>query len=178
MDIARIESGAIIQCQEQPLEEVVGSSLHHLRKLVGQRPIRLHLPSDLPAVSIDAILVDQVLVNLIENAIRYTPGDSPIDLSARQEGGQVVVEVADRGPGLAPGEEEDVFKKFFRGRQGAHHVRGSGLGLSICRGIIDAHGGRIWARNREPDSQGRTGASFCFTLPLVHPAPPSPDKPS
>ncbi|KAB2855016.1 MAG: two-component system sensor histidine kinase KdbD, partial [Anaerolineae bacterium] len=105
------------------------------------------------------LLIEQVLVNLLENAIKYTPTDSPIDLSAWVEGQKVVVEVADRGPGLPVGDEKRIFDKFYRIRPTT--TSGVGLGLTICRAIIEAHGGKIWAENR---SGG--GAVFRFTLPL------------
>jgi two-component system sensor histidine kinase KdpD len=105
-------------------------------------------------------LIEQVLVNLLENAVKYTPSGAPIDLSARVEGQEVIVEVMDRGPGLPPGEEERIFDKFYR----VHPTDsgGIGLGLTICRAIIEAHGGRIWASNRAGG-----GAVFHFTLPFV-----------
>ena len=98
--------------------------------------------------------------NLIENAIKYTPAGSPIDLSAIQDGAAVVIEVADRGPGLPPGDEQRIFEKFYRARA-PQNGSGVGLGLTICRGMVEAHGGRIWAENR---SGG--GAVFRFTLPI------------
>jgi two-component system sensor histidine kinase KdpD len=100
-----------------------------------------------------------VLVNLLENAAKYTPKGSQIDLSAWAEGEEVIVEVADRGPGLPPGDEERIFDKFYRVRPTT--ASGVGLGLAICRAVIEAHGGRIWAKNRAGG-----GAVFRFTLPL------------
>jgi two-component system sensor histidine kinase KdpD len=115
-------------------------------------------------VPFDAILVEQVLINLLENATKYSPAGSPIELSARAREGEVEVEVADRGPGIAQEDAERVFDKFYRVREG--EGGGVGLGLTICRGIVSAHGGRIWV---EPRSGG--GAAFHFTLPLQEPAP-------
>ena len=111
-----------------------------------------------PLVPLDEVSIEQVLVNLLENAMRYTPPGSPIVLSAWPEGALVVVEVADRGPGLAPGDEDRVFEKFYRAQASPHGV---GLGLAICRGIVEAHGGRIWAENRPGG-----GAAFRFELPI------------
>jgi two-component system sensor histidine kinase KdpD len=105
------------------------------------------------------VLIEQVLVNLLENALKYSPLGSPIDLTAWSEGDEVVVEVADRGPGLPPGEEELIFDKFYRVRPSP--TGGVGLGLTICRAIIQAHGGRLWAANRPGG-----GATFRFTLPI------------
>jgi two-component system sensor histidine kinase KdpD len=105
------------------------------------------------------VLIEQVFVNLIENALKYTPAGTPIDLSAKQGNGEVVVEVADRGSGFAPGDEQRIFDKFYRVQPAK--AGGVGLGLSICRGIIEAHGGRIWAENRPGG-----GAVIRFALPL------------
>jgi two-component system sensor histidine kinase KdpD len=105
------------------------------------------------------LLIEQVLANLLENAAKYSPPGSQIDLSARADSGEVVVEVADRGQGIPGGEEERIFEKFYRAKPVT--VGGAGLGLAICRAIIEAHSGRIWASNRPGG-----GAAFRFTLPL------------
>jgi two-component system, OmpR family, sensor histidine kinase KdpD len=118
------------------------------------------LPADLPLVPLDGVLIEQVLINLLENALKHTPSDSPIDIAAWSADGAVVVEVADRGPGLSPGDEQRVFEKFYHTQQPGR-VTGVGLGLTICRGLVEAHGGRVWAENR-PEG----GARFRFTLPL------------
>jgi two-component system sensor histidine kinase KdpD len=132
--------------------------------------VAIHLPPDLPLVPIDEVLVEQVFVNLFENAARYTPPGTPLDVTAWSDGGAVVVEVADRGPGLPVGARELVFGKFYRagGVSGGSAAGGAGLGLTICRGIVTAHGGRIWA---EPRPGG--GSAFRFTLPLDG-GPPDP----
>jgi two-component system, OmpR family, sensor histidine kinase KdpD len=105
------------------------------------------------------VLVEQILINLLENAAKYTPAGTAMDVRAWAEDGRVMVEVADRGPGLAAGDESRIFEKFYRGA--APDSRGAGLGLAICRAIVEAHGGRIWAQNR-PDG----GAAFRFFLPI------------
>jgi len=107
----------------------------------------------------DDVLIDQVLTNLLENAVKNTPAGTGVELRAWSDGSSVTVEIADHGPGLAPGDEARVFDKFYRSAAGSS--RGAGLGLTICRAIVEAHGGRIWAQNR-PDG----GAAFRFTLPL------------
>lgn len=117
------------------------------------------MPAGLPLVPIDDVLLEQVLINLLDNAIKHTPDDSPLEIAAWAEQGAVTVEVADRGPGLTPGDEERVFDKFYRGP--GLRSRGAGLGLAICRGIMEAHGGRIWAENRQGG-----GVAFRFTIPL------------
>jgi two-component system sensor histidine kinase KdpD len=106
----------------------------------------------------DAVLVEQVLINLLDNALKYTPPGSPITVQVTSPDRVMIVEVADRGPGLPRGQEERVFEKFYRGAPEAG--RGAGLGLAICKAIIDAHGGRIWAHNL-PEG----GVAFFFTLP-------------
>jgi two-component system, OmpR family, sensor histidine kinase KdpD len=109
-------------------------------------------------VPLDTVLIEQVLINLIENATRYSSQGTPIDIGAFVHDGSIHVEVADRGPGVAVQDAERIFEKFYRAREGGGGV---GLGLTICRGIVRAHGGRVWVETR---SGG--GASFRFTLPL------------
>jgi two-component system sensor histidine kinase KdpD len=160
LQMTRLESGNVqVEKEWQPLEEVVGSTLLRLEEWLANHPLNPDLPDDLPLLLIDSVLIEQVLVNLLENAVKYTPPGSPIYLSAWAEGQEVIVEVADRGPGLPPGEEERIFEKFYRIRPTASG--GIGLGLTICRAIVEAHGGRISAANRAGG-----GAVFRFTLPL------------
>jgi two-component system sensor histidine kinase KdpD len=113
----------------------------------------------------DDVLIEQVLINVIDNAIKYTPAGTPIEVRAEDTGTGVLVEIADRGPGLPPGEERLIFEKFHRAEP-AHSARGAGLGLAICHGIIRAHGGRIWAENRPGG-----GVAIRFTLPVKEPPP-------
>lgn len=161
LSITRIESGAIVlNRQWNSVEEALGSALSRLRRPLEGRAVHTHLPGDLPLVLFDGVLIEQVLINLLENAIKYTPADQPIDIAARAEGKQVLVEVADRGPGIAPADLERVFEKFYRGP--SHRgLRGAGLGLPICRSILQVHGGRIWAEQRPGG-----GTRFLFALPL------------
>jgi len=161
LDMTRIASGAIHVAREwQPLEEVVGAAIGRMDDALRGRRLDVELPADLPLVPIDAVLIEQVLINLLENAAKYTPAGSAIVLSARPEPPGVVVEVADRGPGIPPGQVDKIFEKFYRlPREGAGG--GAGLGLAICRGIVEAHGGRIWVENRDGG-----GAIFRFTLPI------------
>jgi two-component system sensor histidine kinase KdpD len=107
------------------------------------------------------VLIEQVLLNLLDNAIKYTPPGSPIALTAWATEEAVTVEVADRGPGLPPGEEQRIFDKFYRVQRPAQ-PSGTGLGLTICRGLVEAHGGQMWAANRPGG-----GTVVCFTLPLT-----------
>jgi two-component system sensor histidine kinase KdpD len=171
LDMTRLEAGAVVPNRQwHVLEEIVGSAVNRVASDLGERPIRIDVPADLPLVSVDGLLVEQVLVNLLENAARYTPAGTPIEIAAGEVGTSVEVRVADRGPGLPPGAEERVFEKFYRGSAARPDGRrGVGLGLAIGRGIIEAHGGRIAARNR-PDG----GAEFVITLPSGGPAPAVP----
>jgi two-component system sensor histidine kinase KdpD len=149
------------------LEELVGSAVNRLKRDLADRPIRTDIPVDLPLFSVDGLLFEQVLVNLLENAARYAPAGTPIEISARATGDRIEVRVADHGPGLPPGAEERVFEKFYRGTPARpDSSRGVGLGLAICRGIIKAHGGQIVARNR---AEG--GAEFVVSVPVGGTAP-------
>lgn len=160
LDMARLEAGALkVRKEFQPLEEVVGAALNRLEDRLRGREVETNLPADLPLVPFDSVLIELVLTNLLENATKYTPQGSPIDVSAVSRDGEVETEVADRGPGVAIEDAERVFEKFYRVREG--EGGGVGLGLTICRGIINAHGGRIWVAPRDGG-----GALFRFTLPL------------
>ena len=161
LDMTRLEAGAVSLKREwQPLEEVIGAAIARIEPLARGRTIGTDLPDDLPLVPFDAVLVEQVLVNLLENACRYTPAGAPIAISARVEDGAARIAVADRGPGISPGEEARIFEKFYRARPVPEG--GAGLGLAICRAIVTAHGGAIAVVPTEP-----TGATFRFTLPIV-----------
>ena len=169
LDMIRVESGALqVQKDWQPLEEPVGVALIRLEERLRDHPVTVLLAPDLPLVPVDGVLIEQVFINLLENAAKYTPPGTPIEISAEATDALVRVSVADRGPGLPPGEEGRIFEKFYRA-PGAAATGGVGLGLTICRGIVAAHGGRIWAENRAGG-----GAVFRFTLPLAGPPPPPP----
>jgi two-component system sensor histidine kinase KdpD len=158
LDMTRLEAGAVeVKKEWQPIEEAVGAALE--RVALGDRPIVTQLAADLPLVPYDSVLLQQVLVNLLENAAKYTPEGSEITISVRLSGAaEIEIEVADRGPGLPKGEEAAIFSKFYRAGKGRGGV---GLGLTICQGIVTAHGGRIWGETRAGG-----GAAFRFTLPI------------
>lgn len=164
LDMARIESGEVkLNLQWQPLEEVAGAALNATQGMLKQHLVEVHLPRELPLVRIDALLIERVLVNLLENASKYTPPGSKIMLTAEVNADQLSVSVSDNGPGLPAGREEAVFQKFTRGdRESA--TPGVGLGLSICRAIVESHQGKIVAARRPGG-----GARFTFTLPLGQP---------
>jgi two-component system sensor histidine kinase KdpD len=155
--MTRLEAGTISVNKEwQSLEEIVGVVLNHLGKRLDGHPVTVRLPDNLPLIPFDGLLLEQVLINLFENAIKYTPKGTTLSLSASERLFTVTVELADHGPGIPPGEEEHIFEKFVRGHNAGGGV---GLGLAICRAIIHAHGGKIWVENREGG-----GAVFRFTL--------------
>ncbi len=165
LQMTRLESGALqLRRDWHPLEEVVGAALGRLAKSLGDRRVTVSIPPDLPLVAIDDVLIEQVLLNLLDNAVKHTPPDSAIRIIATATDRKVTVEIADHGPGLRAGEEDRVFEKFYQA--GPRTRQGAGLGLAICRGIVEAHGGRIWAHNL-PEG----GVAFLFTLPLTA-APP------
>jgi len=159
LDMTRLESGAVrLKSDWHSVEELVGGALTRMEKALGGWRVETAVPADLPLVPVDALLIERVLVNLLDNAAKHTPPGSTIRVSASSMGDAVQVEVADNGPGLAPGEEERIFEKFFR--KPSERPAGFGLGLAICRAIVNAHGGRIWAENVA------NGASLRFTLPV------------
>ena len=156
-----------VEKQWHPVEDVVGSSLRRLEHLLGVRQVNVTLPTEVLLGQFDAVLIEQVLVNLLENACRYTPAETPIDIAAWTDGPDTMIEVSDYGPGLAAGDELKVFEKFQRGANAKPDSRGAGLGLAICRAIIRAHGGEITAQNRGE----KTGVVFCIRLPVEGAAP-------
>jgi len=159
LNMTRLESGAIqIRKEWQSLEEIAGAVIDRLSDRLNGHTLNVKIPEDLPLIPFDPLLMEQVLTNLLENALRYTPPGTAIELNARVQNAEVLVELADRGPGILEGQQERIFDKFTRGRVPGGGV---GLGLSICRVIIEAHGGRIWAENRPGG-----GAVFRFTLPF------------
>jgi two-component system sensor histidine kinase KdpD len=166
LDMMRIEAGAVQLNREwHPLDEIVGAALCRLEERLRSYIVKTAFPPDLPMVQIDGVLLEQVVLNLLENAAKYAPPGSVIELSASAGDHEVVVEIADRGQGIPVGEELRIFDKFYRAKPAREG--GVGLGLTICRGVIEAHGGRIWAENR---SGG--GAVFRFAIPLAEEQPP------
>jgi two-component system sensor histidine kinase KdpD len=161
LQVSQLEEGKItLNKKMYPLDEMITNTLNRLEKKLKNKPCHIHIPPHLPLVPFDKVLLEQVLVNLIENAILYTPLDTPIEISASLEEDNVLISVADKGPGLMLSDIDKVFDKFYRGATPKKHS-GSGLGLSVCQSIIRAHGGKIWAENRWDG-----GAVFHFMLPL------------
>jgi two-component system sensor histidine kinase KdpD len=161
LEITRLDrSDTEVSREWQPLEGVVGSTLTHLEAHRGPLPVRVNLPSDLPLVNIDGALLEQLFVNLLENALKYAPG-SEVLLSAELRAEEVVVEVRDGGPGVPEGLRKLIFEKFYRPPENQKDG-GIGLGLAICKAIVRAHEGRLWVE----EAPGG-GAAFRFTLPVA-----------
>jgi two-component system sensor histidine kinase KdpD len=170
MDLSRLRAGALTPSLEPvALEDVVTAVLHRMRSQVEGRPVRVRIREDLPAVPMDVVQMDQVLTNLIENAVRYAPADTEITLTGVRWHDAVEVRVSDRGPGIPPEDRAKVFEEFYRrdvdGRRG-----GTGLGLAIARAVVLAHGGAMWVE----DTPGG-GATVGFRIPLGSAAQESTD---
>jgi two-component system, OmpR family, sensor histidine kinase KdpD len=159
VDMTRLESGVELRRDLCPLEEIVGAALQRVERQLGKRQVITHLPDSLPLVYVDDVLLGQVMINLLENVVKYTPEGTAIEVGAEATEDVVTLEVRDHGPGFAAGEEQRIFEKFYRGR--SEGVRGVGLGLAICRAIVEAHRGTILGFNRAGG-----GAVFRIQLPL------------
>jgi two-component system sensor histidine kinase KdpD len=169
LDMTRLESGAVdVRRGWHPIEELIGAALGRLEPALDGRPVKVTVTPGTPLVALDDVLVEQALFNLADNAIKYSPAGSPIDIGADASADMLSITVADRGSGLPAGQEESVFEKFARGaRQG--EPGGIGLGLAIVRGIAAAHGGSVRAAGRPGG-----GTVFTLTLPLVGTPPAAP----
>ncbi|HEU4724960.1 MAG TPA: DUF4118 domain-containing protein [Candidatus Eisenbacteria bacterium] len=172
LEMTRLESGAPrVRKEWHSLEEVIGSSLTLLEPELGDRRVRVALAPALPLIPLDDVLFEQVVRNLVENANKYSPPGKPIEIRASIEDGNLRLEILDEGAGFAAGEEARLFEKFYRGSRAAA-APGVGLGLAICRGIVEAHGGTIEAANR-PEG----GARFTVRVPIEGAPPAVEDEP-
>lgn len=170
LEMTRLDSGAVeVRREWHPLEEIVGAALTRLDRILDGRAVVAGIPENLPLVSVDDVLLEQVFLNVLENAVKYTPPGSPLGIVARAHNQGVVIEFTDSGAGFAPGDETRVWEKFYRGRGRTDGIRGAGLGLAICRAIVTAHGGSIEAENR---TEG--GALIRIWLPSVGTPPEAP----
>jgi two-component system sensor histidine kinase KdpD len=161
LDLSRFESGQVVLRRDwQTLDDLLGTALSRTQERLGAHPVNAQLPADLPAVYVDASLIVQVFVNLLDNVAKYTPPGTPVIISAVVGNDVVRITCDDAGPGLPPGDSNRLFDKFHRGNEEGATI-GAGLGLAICRAIVRAHGGDISAETR-PEG----GARFVFTLPL------------
>lgn len=169
LDMARLQSGSLkLRAEWCDIQDIVGVALRESRDVVEGHPVQVNIGPDLPPVKVDFGLIEHVLINLLENAAKYAPGGSEITVSARAVASAMLISVADRAPLITADEREHVFDKFYR-MQRSKSISGSGLGLSICRGIIEAHGGMIWV-----DSPLERGNRFTFSLPLSRQGQPEP----
>ncbi|KAG8152084.1 sensor histidine kinase [Burkholderia catarinensis] len=178
LDMARLQAGSLqLKRQWSLLEETVGAALAACKRVLARHHARVALPADLPLLQMDAVLMERLFANLFENAAKYTPPDTSLDIGAERVTDDglpfVRVHVDDFGPGLPAGMETRIFDKFTRGEKESA-TPGIGLGLAICRAIVEAHGGKIGALNRTAPDGRVTGARFWFTLPVeTPPAPPA-----
>ena len=173
LDMTRLESGALeFKRQRIDLGDIVGTALQRCAKVLARHRVEIDLPNDLPAFELDFVLFEQVLVNLLDNAAKYTPAGTTIRIRAQRAGDYAVVEVIDEGEGIPPADLERVFDKFYRVHATDRQRAGTGLGLAICRGFVEALGGRIFATNRTD----RPGAVLTITLPIP-PQQPAPEEP-
>ena len=164
LNLSRIEGGSLRPDKGwYDFGALVDDVLGRLRPLMADHSLVVDISDDLPPVLLDYVEIDEVLSNLIENVAKYIPAGTDIRVAARQVNGELEVEVADRGPGIPPDALPHLFEPFYRVSK-AGQPKGTGLGLAVAKGIVEAHGGRIWAENR---AEG--GARFAFTLPLNPP---------
>ena len=166
LDMSRIEAGTLIPHSEwHPFEEIVEGAIRRTADFIKPHPLEVKLDSELPPVYVDGVEMQQVLVNLLDNAAKYSPESSPVRIEAKRTSENLEVRVADRGEGIPSDDSDKIFDRFYRVRiPRDHSIRGTGLGLSICKGIVEAHGGRIWV---EPTQGG--GTTIALSIPLKEP---------
>jgi two-component system sensor histidine kinase KdpD len=160
LDMSRLDAGVLpMRLDPCDVEDVIGAALEQLGAATRQRPILVDAARELPFVQMDFVLVVQVLVNLLDNALKYSPEDSAVAIRAQIAGEELEIAVLDEGEGIPEQNLRSVFEKFNRGSR-TGETGGIGLGLSICKGLVEAHSGRIWARRRDPH-----GTAVTFTIP-------------
>jgi two-component system sensor histidine kinase KdpD len=161
LDMTRVHAGALkLAPQPCDLQDLIGVALQQFTIALRQRPLTVTIPPHLPLVPLDFVLMTQVLVNLLDNALKYSPPESPLEVKVQLFEAEVEIQVADKGPGIAAADLPYVFEKFYRSPQ-TSQTRGSGLGLAISKGIVEAHRGRIRLENRP---NGGTVATICLRL--------------
>jgi two-component system sensor histidine kinase KdpD len=174
LDMTRLDSGALeVKRDSIDLGDLVGAALQRAGKLLARHQVKLSIAPDLPMLRLDSVLAEQVLLNLLDNAAKYAPPRTTIEIRARRKGDAILLEVLDEGPGIPEPALERVFDKFYRAATADRQQAGTGtgLGLPICRGFVEAMGGRIKAMNRE----GRSGARIVIRFPASLAAPAAPD---
>ncbi|MDE2469905.1 MAG: two-component sensor histidine kinase, partial [Bradyrhizobium sp.] len=163
LDMTKLESGAIVpNATRQDVGEIIGSVLRRASKILSHHRVSLELASDLPMLELDAVLFEQVLFNLLDNAAKYSPVGSTISIRSQRDKASVALQIVDEGSGIPPTELESVFDKFYRAQKGDHVRPGTGLGLAISRGFVEAMHGTISASNRGD----RSGAVLTIRLPV------------
>lgn len=168
LDMARLESGYLHLNQDwYDIQDIIGVTLRENKEILQEHSVRVIMPEKTSLIKVDYALIEQVLTNLLHNAVKYSPSSSEIGLQVEEHTDELMVSVSDQGNGIAQGDEQLIFEKFYR-LQSPDNVSGTGLGLSICRGIVEAHGGRIWAENRL-----NQGSVITFTLPIDQRVSPS-----
>jgi two-component system sensor histidine kinase KdpD len=164
LDVSSLESGSVKLNKELYfIEELIGSALMRVEDKLADYKVNTHIQQGLPLIKIDGLLIEQVLINLLENIATFTPKETEVTIEAQLDKPDIRVIIRDNGPGIAEGDEERIFDKFYlrEGEKAEDKAHSGGLGLAISRGIIHAHGGKIWAQNH-PEG----GAMFTLTLPL------------
>ena len=163
LDMSRLEAGALgSKPQMVDVSDTVAAATARMVRRISGHKLREEIPDDLPFASADPLLLEQALVNLLDNAVKYSPTGSDITVTARPQGDRIILTIADEGPGIPLSELPHIFDKFYRVRKADHGVAGTGLGLSVARGFIEAFGGTLAAGNRSD----RTGAIFTLTIPI------------
>src|SRR5262249_25422639 len=161
LDMTRLESVALLpRVEPVDLSDIVGSALERAKKILGAHKVEIDLVGPLPLLRLDPVLFEQVLFNLLDNAAKYAPAGSLVRVQARREGAVVRLQVIDEGPGIPPSDIDRIFDKFYRIRAADRQRAGTGLGLAVCRGFVEAMGGGIVAAT----GRGRGGAVFAITL--------------
>lgn len=160
-EMAQLDAGKVeLRLEPAPMADVVNEAVEDLKQPLTPHPVEVRIPNDLPPVRMDPARIKEVLIHLLENAAKYSPGETPIRITAEAKGGMLTTSIADRGPGIDDFEQALVFEKFYRGRNQRVQVHGTGMGLAICKAIVEAHGGRIGVT-----SQLGHGSVFYFSLP-------------
>jgi len=166
LNMTRLEAGAM-QVTKRPgdIQDAIGTALENFEEALREREISIEVEENIPLVPMDFVLIVQVLVNLVDNALKYSNPVSPVEIQARQVGKDISVSVNDRGIGVPAGDLEHIFEKFYRGGQrGTKKHQGTGLGLAIVKSIAERHNGQVWA-----ESQLGKGSTFFFAIPFRQP---------
>jgi len=162
-EMAQLDANKVeLQLGAHPIQEAVNAALEKAKPALGQHPVDVRLPADLPLVRMDEGRITEVITQLLENAAKYSSPESPIQITGEEENRMVMTSVADHGPGIDDFEQSLIFDKFYRGRGQRLHVQGTGMGLAIAKAIVEAHGGKIGVT-----SQSGHGSVFYFTLPVA-----------